>query len=154
MDDGESPYGESLEGSPEDFAENDRQEDQEGEQPVLDPSDTLETDDLAADPLDTGVIPPDRWSPAERFGTTDEEEAEGESLDQLLSEEEPDLAPDDVDRPADTLRSGRLVAGDDPDGEELAESVGVDGGAASAEEAAMHDTADGEPPDDPYSGFG
>lgn len=139
MDD-ESPYGESLEGSPDDFAENDRQEDQEGEEPVLDPSDSLETDDLAADPLDTGILPPDRWSPAERFGTTDEEEAEGESLDQLLAEEEPDLTPDDIDRPPDALRTGRLVADDDADGEELAGDVGIDGGAASAEEAAVHDT--------------
>lgn len=109
--------------------ENERQEDQEGEEPVLDSGDTLETDDPEDDPLDTGIIPPDRWrDPDER-----------ETLDEQLAEEEPDLTPDGYDG-ADPTRSGRLVAEDDPDGEELAEDVGVDGGAASAEEAAMHDT--------------
>ena len=60
---------------------------------VLDASDTLESDDVTADPLDTGVIPPDRWSAGMRFGSTEAEEREGESLDQLLSEEEPDVDP-------------------------------------------------------------
>jgi len=109
--------------------ENDRQEDQAGEEPVLDSGDTLETDDPEDDPLDTGIIPPDRWQ------DTDERE----SLDEQLAEEEPDQTPDDYDR-SDPTRSGRLVATADPDGEELADDVGIDGGAATAEEAAMHDT--------------
>ena len=109
--------------------ENYRQEDQEGEAPVLDSADTLETDDPADDPLDTGIIAEDRWRDPE----------ERETLDEQLAEEEPDLTADDYGW-GDPTRSGRLVATDDPDGEEVAEDVGVDGGAASAEEAAMHDT--------------
>ena len=59
---------------------------------VLDASDTLEGDP-GDDPLDTGIEPPDRWSAGERFGTTLAEERAGESLDQLLAEEEPEPDP-------------------------------------------------------------
>ena len=128
------------------------------------------------DPLDRGVVPPERWSAGIRYGVTAGEQAEGESLDQLLAEEEPDdaleltedeLEDDDEDAEAldedeaddddagdedvDGLllddgpdpRAGRLVAEDEgahPDEEEdlVASDVGIDGGAATAEEAAMH----------------
>ena len=59
---------------------------------VLDASDTLDGDGVA-DPLDAGVEAADHWSGADRFGTTPAEERQGESLDQLLSEEEPDVDP-------------------------------------------------------------
>jgi len=42
------------------------------------------------DPLDRGVVPPERWSAGVRYGDTAAEQSEGESLDQLLAEEEPD----------------------------------------------------------------
>jgi hypothetical protein len=138
----------------------------------LDASDAL-TGDPGEDPLDTGVITPDKWSSAMRFGSTADEESEGESLDQLLAEEEPDdsdslpldderrprTAPDenateeDVARYASAdgpdPRSGRLAAIDDAGHEEddaylavsdelIAGDAGIDGGAASAEEAAVH----------------
>src|SRR3984957_12853912 len=45
-------------------------------------------------PLDRGVVPPERWSAGVRFGDTAAEQSEGESLDQLLAEEEPDPALD------------------------------------------------------------
>jgi len=119
------------------------------------------------DPLDRGVVPPERWSGDIRRG---DEGGEGESLDELLAEEEPDPAlafdldddePEDIedfdedddagDEDVDGLllddgpdpRAGRLVAEDEgahPDEEEdlVASDVGIDGGAATAEEAAMH----------------
>lgn len=117
------------------------------------------------DPLDRGVIPPERWSAGMRFGTTASEQESGESLDQLLAEEEPDIIaqidredPEDIggdedaaDEDIDGLllddgpdpRAGRLVADDEgahPDREPdlLAHDVGIDGGAATAEEAAVH----------------
>jgi hypothetical protein len=121
------------------------------------------------DPLDRGVVPPERWSAGVRFGDTATEQSGGESLDQLLSEEEPDPAlefddddddeeseesedDDDAgDEDVDGLllddgpdpRAGRLVAEDEgahPDEEEdlVATDVGIDGGAATAEEAAVH----------------
>jgi Family of unknown function (DUF5709) len=131
---------------------------------VQDATDTLDGDP-GDDPLDRGVVPPQRWSAASRFGTTASEEEEGESLDQLLAEEEPDPeeAPDDerlediaddpgaADQDVDGLlldngpdpRAGRLVAEDEglaPAAEPdlVARDTGVDGGAATAEEAAMH----------------
>jgi hypothetical protein len=122
---------------------------------VLDAADTLDGDP-GDDPLDAGIIPPDRWSAGEGFGTTLAEEREGESLDQLLAEEEPEPDPyaedeDDEDLTGDEPdpRSGRLVAADEgahPDEEPglLARDVGIDGGAAGAEEAAVHVFADNE----------
>ncbi len=117
---------------------------------TLDASDTLEGDP-GDDPLDTGIAPPDRWSAGESFGTTLAEERQGESLDQLLAEEEPDpdpyadddLADDAVPGDVQDARSGRLVAADEgahPDAEPdlVARDVGIDGGAAGAEEAAVH----------------
>src|SRR5580693_5513468 len=60
---------------------------------VEDAYDTLDGK-LGDDPLDRGVATPDRWSAGIRFGTTAEEQEEGESLDQLLDEEEPDTSLD------------------------------------------------------------
>ena len=60
----------------------------------LDPSETL-TGDNTEDPLDAGYSPPDYEPHATRYGTTAEEQWEGESLDQLLAEEEPDVSADD-----------------------------------------------------------
>jgi Family of unknown function (DUF5709) len=135
-----------------------------GDYQVEDASDTLDGNP-GDDPLDRGVIPPQRESTALRYGSTAAEQAAGESLDQRLAEEEPDVAPDiDDERPEDIAgdedaadedidglllddgpdpRAGRLVAEDEgahPVGEAdlVARDVGVDGGAASAEEAAVH----------------
>ncbi|HYB85225.1 MAG TPA: DUF5709 domain-containing protein [Streptosporangiaceae bacterium] len=131
---------------------------------ILDSSDTLDGKP-GEDPLDQGVIPPERWSAGMRFGTTADEQAEGESLDQQLAEEEPDtpfdaddeqykdIAGDEDagDEDVDGLlledgpdpRAGRLVAEDEgahPDAEAdlVARDVGIDGAAATAEEAAVH----------------
>jgi hypothetical protein len=138
---------------------------------VQDPADSLLADP-EGDPLDRGVAPPERWSAAMKFGSTADEQEEGESLDQLLAEEEPDDALDldgDDDLPEDDEdtdeadeyldglllddgpdpRAGRLVAEDEgahPDEEAdlVARDVGIDGGAASAEEAALHVVEDDE----------
>lgn len=89
------------------------------------------------DLLDEGYSPPDEWR----------EPRDDETLDELLAEEEPDpaLQLDEGDDPDEQWgedevgdqRSGRLVAGEQ-DGELLAGDVGIDGSAASAEEAAVH----------------
>ena len=57
---------------------------------VLEPSDSLDGDDLTADVLDTGIDAGEGYRGATRYGTTAEEERRGESLDQLLAEEEPE----------------------------------------------------------------
>ena len=128
---------------------------------VLDASDTL--DDRVGDPLDTGIVAGDRWTGANRFGTTPAEERAGESLEQLLAQEEPDLDPytgaiDDEDELTRRgyereTRAGRLVAydeglGEDEEADSVAWDAGIDGGAASAEEAAMHLVDDPNGPGD------
>jgi Family of unknown function (DUF5709) len=144
---------------------------------VQEPSDSL-IGDLAdpaqdpQDPLDRGVAPPERWSAGMRFGVTADEQEAGESLDQLLAEEEPDPAldfgneppesradsrdddeydEDEADEYVDGLllddgpdpRAGRLVAQDEGahpaiEADLVAHDTGIDGGAATAEEAAVH----------------
>lgn len=114
-----------------------------------DPSDTL-TGDNTQDPLDAGYSPPDRENRSWR-GDTAEEAREGESLDQKLAEEVPDVSEADLDRADAEQRAGRLVAPDEgshPDEEkdEIATDVGRAGYAASAEEAAMHVNEEAAPP--------
>jgi hypothetical protein len=113
-----------------------------------DPSDTL-TGDNTEDPLDAGYSPPERASHSWR-GETAEEARHGESLDQHLAEEEPELGEEDLYDSDDAQpRAGRLVAPDegahaDEESEEIATDVGRAGSAASAEEAAMHVLEDDE----------
>ncbi|MFI6827682.1 MULTISPECIES: DUF5709 domain-containing protein [unclassified Kribbella] len=120
----------------------------------LQPTDTL-NDRGVDDLLDEGYSPPEKWSAGEGFGTTPDEAVQGESLDQRIAQEEPDSDPyaedgEDVGGPeVGVVRSGRLVAPDegahsDDDDELVAEDVGFDGAAASAEEAAVHVVDDEE----------
>jgi hypothetical protein len=103
--------------------------------------------------LDEGYSPPERPSAVFRGGLVDHE-----SLDQRLSEELPDVSDTETDGLGDTadsdgelyddevgdVRAGRLaeVDSDTPDRYLYAEDVGVDGSAASAEEAAVHQIRD------------
>jgi len=107
----------------------------------LDPLDNLTGDD-PDEIMQTGYSPPDREPYNLKHAPTPEEEREGESLDQRLSEEVPDITPDDIHDEQEP-RAGRLVAPDEgahPDEEkdEIATDVGPAGYASSAEEAAMH----------------
>jgi hypothetical protein len=109
------------------------------------------------DVLDEGYSPPERPLAVTKQGTTAAEQHAGETLDERLGQEVPDVtAPpgDDigdlpggegepVDPEAGEARAGRLVAPDegahtDTVKEEVARDVGIDGGAAGAEEAAVH----------------
>ncbi len=103
-----------------------------GDAVQLDNAETL-AGPLNDDPLDSGWVPPDRPVGLDKI--------DEESLDERLREEEPE--PDDVPDEEPEPRAGRLIAPDEgahPDDEpaEVATDVGVDGGAASAEEAAVH----------------
>ncbi|MBC3841521.1 hypothetical protein GXW82_18260 [Streptacidiphilus sp. 4-A2] len=127
----------------------------------LEPEDTLDNRGVG-DVLDEGYSPPDRPPPIYRTGITARDEFRGESLDERLAEELPDPPVpdgDDVGDASDTDgeildeevgagRAGRLVAPgegshDERDGM-IASDVGIDGAAASAEEAAVHVVADQE----------
>ncbi|MXP19932.1 hypothetical protein GIY30_00945 [Gordonia sp. HNM0687] len=51
----------------------------------------LDEDRLQLDPLEDGIDPPEGWSAADRTGVTTREQREGETLDERLAEEEPDI---------------------------------------------------------------
>jgi Family of unknown function (DUF5709) len=153
---------------------NDRHESQDlSDYEVLDASDTLDGNP-GDDPLDRGVATPDHWSAGLRYAAEGDEESE--SLDEQLAEEEPDITASDEDEFWDENetgqeasrdqqgedadpRTGRLVSEDEDvdsggdtslvmEDELVAQDVGIDGGAASAEEAAIHLTGDPEFDDD------
>jgi hypothetical protein len=105
-----------------------------------------------SDVLDEGYTTPEHWSAAEGFGNTPAEMHQGEGLGRKLAAELPDAPSEDTEwrddpeesREVGNRRAGRLVDanhgydGEDADSDTLAEDVGIDGGAACAEEAAMH----------------
>jgi hypothetical protein len=131
----------------------------------LSKEDTLDDRGLD-DALDEGYSPPERPRGLDAFGTTAAEQQRGESFEQRLRQEEPDPTADPDDEPlsrddldddealsesdeffdADVVgdrRAGRLRAPDegifeDDEKDEIAEDTGIDGGASSAEEAAIH----------------
>ncbi|GGZ92445.1 DUF5709 domain-containing protein [Streptomyces subrutilus] len=114
--------------------------------------------------LDQGYSPPEKPYASDRHATTGAEQREGESLDERLAREVPDEQPppgdgigdlaggagEPVDPQAGGARAGRLAPATDAPHENnvLARDVGIDAGAASAEEAAVHviDDPDGERP--------
>ncbi len=129
---------------------------QEDDVVQLDSGDTFLFRDLD-DPLDEGGYAPPEYAPeVYRHGVVDGEQGQGESLDERLAEEVPDQGVPEGDGLGDTwdtdgellddevggARAGRLVAPgegshDESDGM-IASDVGIDGAAASAEEAAVH----------------
>lgn len=94
------------------------------------------------DPLDEGYSPPEKPSELLRHG-------EHQTLDERLAAEQPDINVDAAggdfidDGEVGGDRAGRLVdpnqgIGPDVDKDLIGNDVGIDGAAASAEEAAMH----------------
>lgn len=113
------------------------------------------------DEADRGYSPPERYSPGQGYGNTPWEEEHRETIDQRLGQEEPEPDPYD-EKPVDDLRdgevgdrrAGRLVdpdqgLGEDTESDLVGTDVGIDGAAASAEEAAVHIVED-TPSDDDY----
>lgn len=117
-------------------------------------SDQLQADDTlddrgVVDQLDEGYSPPDRPSLGWRRGYSTDDDWYGQDLDSRLAQEEPDDEWDDgeeseyVGGEVGIERAGRLQNGDGAGGAETAGDVyatdlGIDGGAAGAEEAAVH----------------
>lgn len=111
----------------------------------LDPVENLTGND-PDEMMQTGYNPPDREPYNLRRVPTPFEERQGESLDQQLAEEEPEVwdnAEEDVEG---EQRAGRLVGSDE--GSHLvtdsvvADDVGPAGYGSSAEEAAVHIVSD------------
>ncbi|RII17932.1 hypothetical protein DSC45_13590 [Streptomyces sp. YIM 130001] len=115
------------------------------------------------DMLDEGYSPPEKPRGVNSKGTTAAEQNEGETLDERLEQEVPDTEnraddePNGEGEPVDPEtggeRAGRLVAPDEGTGpdttkEAVATDRGIDGGAAGAEEAAVHVVPEGDPDPD------
>lgn len=91
-----------------------------GPEDTLNPSESLDSDEVRNDDGDTVVDPPEDWSGADKFGMTAAEEREGESLDDRLAEEEPDVLDAvgiDDERPARAHKG--QISGTPEDGDSL-----------------------------------
>lgn len=104
--------------------------------------------------LDQGYSPPERAYVSDREAVTGEEQRQGDTLDERLAREVPEVAEptgdgigdlsdgegEPVDPQVGDARAGRLTAATRSPRENhvLAHDVGIDAGAASAEEAAVH----------------
>ncbi len=127
----------------------------------LQPEETL-LDRGVGDVLDEGYVTGENWSPAQGFGNTPAEMRKGETLEMRIAQELPEPVKDETPwnpdpseaREVGHKRAGRLVdanggvPGLDNEAESVARDVGIDGGAATAEEAAMHIIDDYDDDDD------
>ena len=133
-----------------DFSENIPEASEQLDQ--LQPGDSL-VERGVSDVLDEGYTPPDYFSEAMNYGTTPAEQRQGETIEMRLRQEVPEV-PDDPDqdwnvdkepRQVGRERAGRLMSVQGAGREDtLGVDVGISGGAASAEEAAMHIITDDE----------
>jgi hypothetical protein len=86
---------------------------------VLDPIDEDDnTQDPAASVYDASWVPNDRPDHRTEFGTTLTEMREGETLDQRLAEDEPDVLERELGDPVDQILGQRQDTEDDPNVEE------------------------------------
>ncbi|MFF3908902.1 DUF5709 domain-containing protein [Streptomyces sp. NPDC001848] len=127
----------------------------------LESPDSLEN--RVVEPMEEGYSPPEKPLAVNDVGTTAAEQRDGESLDERLAREVPEdtaVAGDGIgdlpggegeprDDEVGGADAGRLVAPDegtreDTDAEAVANDVGFDSGARTAEEAAVHVVPEGE----------
>lgn len=115
-------------------------------------SDETLVDRGVSDILDEGYTTPENWSSAQGYGNTLSEMRKGETLDMRVSQEQPEPVRDETPwnpdptepREVGHQRAGRIVdanngyPGEDTESGSIGHDVGIDGGAATAEEAAMH----------------
>lgn len=102
----------------------------------LDSDETLVGPAGDRDPLDAGYVPPDRPYGLDEDGVTGRGMREGDTLDERLRREQGEV-PADPDRAGRITIAGEGAALETPDAMDGVD-VGIDGGAASAEEAAVH----------------
>lgn len=97
---------------------------------TLNQSESTDSDEVLNDDGDIVVDPPEGWSGVDKVGITEREEREGESLDERLAAEEPDVT-DVNDGPIEDEPPGRAhrgqVDGTPEDGDSLFEVVDEDG---------------------------
>ena len=105
---------------------------------MVETPETLQDADPEAPPMDRGTEASDRPLAAEKHGTTHAETAEGQTLDDRLAEEEPDIAQPDPESFDPGTQAGRLVEPDQGAGTDTEkDAVAAERGGRSAEEAAV-----------------
>lgn len=91
------------------MADDDNDLNQDLDQETLDASEGSDSDELGEQVGDDGYDAPDGWSGADRTGTTENEEREGETLDEKVAEERPETAVEgNEDRPVGATPLGAL----------------------------------------------
>lgn len=124
---------------------------------LLPPEESLDDEELGDDVDGPGFSPLDRPIGSTAWGVTAYEASMHEPLSLRLAHEVPDVGAEEfgdgtddaaeisgelIDDQAGDSRAGRLVWADqdpaDPSSDFRAQDIGIDGGAASAEEAAIH----------------
>lgn len=132
--------------------------------PVADPEaeglpGVADDDSTAENPEESGreadgprpvALPGDDPQGIDRFGTTPREALQGETLDDRLWQEEPEVPVDGTGEGGPPGEVGRLAAPDqgagvDQESDQIAYDLGTAGGGPTAEEAALHEI----PPDQP-----
>ncbi|MEU7474635.1 hypothetical protein AB0A63_01540 [Lentzea sp. NPDC042327] len=85
---------------------------------ALNSAEDLDEDRLKLDPLEAGMDPPERWTAADKYGTTPYEQAHPRPLDDRLAEEQPDVpvVPSELDEESQTEAAGRGQLADEPGG--------------------------------------
>ncbi|BBX69894.1 hypothetical protein MPSYJ_33550 [Mycolicibacterium psychrotolerans] len=68
-----------------------------GADDMLSPMEGTDSDDVLNDDGDEVVDPPEHWTGADKFGMSADEQRQGESLDDRLAEEVPDVGESDID---------------------------------------------------------
>ncbi|MFB1298284.1 hypothetical protein ACAG24_022475 [Mycobacterium sp. pW049] len=86
---------------------------------MLSPMEATDSDEVRNADGDEVVDPPDDWSGADKFGMSSEEERQGESLDQRLAEEEPDVTVDANPPGGSASEGGEQIDGAPEDGDSL-----------------------------------
>lgn len=99
-----------------------------GEDNTLSPSESTDSDELRNHDGDTVVDPPEGWSEADRFGMTAREQRDGDSLDNRLAAEEPEVSSvNEASAGPGIVLPGELhrgqVAGTPEDGDSLYEVI-------------------------------
>lgn len=133
----------------------------------LDPEDQLQPEDTLVgdqDPLDAGYTPPDRLHGSIAWGTTADEQAQDETIEQRIRQEvpDPDTAYGAPEHESDTDHAPEMLGGDDPDAipvtqdfvgvesESAGRLVAPDGGRGTdTEPQAVAEQAQGTSPDSP-----
>jgi hypothetical protein len=80
---------------------------------LLTPMEGTDSDDVHNRDGDEVVDPPENWSGVDKFGMSADEQAEGESLDERLAQEEPDVLSSTLETDVEEAGADEVAIGSD-----------------------------------------